>query len=133
MSWKRRETQLGLNLGTAANRLRKMVMFQLAQETNRDTCYRCQTKILTCDDISIEHKIPWLDSENPAAMFFDLKNIAFSHLHCNVSARRIHRKYEGNERERHCARQSVWAQQHYTTEMRRKKRQRRRERGHPKP
>jgi hypothetical protein len=38
--------------------------------------------------LSIEHKIPWLDSENPISLFFDLENIAFSHLSCNSSAAR---------------------------------------------
>lgn len=40
------------------------------------------------NNLSIEHKIPWLNSENPQGLFFDLQNIAFSHLSCNVGAAR---------------------------------------------
>lgn len=36
----------------------------------------------------IEHKIPWLDSDKPKELFFDLENIGFSHLSCNIKARR---------------------------------------------
>jgi hypothetical protein len=39
-------------------------------------------------ELSIEHKIPWLDSEDPKDLFFNLNNIAFSHLTCNVKAAR---------------------------------------------
>ena len=43
--------------------------------------------------LSIEHKIPWLDSDNPKELFFNLeKNIAFSHLSCNISAARQNRE-----------------------------------------
>ena len=30
--------------------------------------------------------MPWLDSINPKESFFDINNIAFSHLSCNVGA-----------------------------------------------
>ena len=35
-------------------------------------------------DLSIEHKVPWMSADNPIDAFFDLDNIAFSHLKCNV-------------------------------------------------
>lgn len=40
------------------------------------------------ENFSVEHKIPWLDSENPVKLYFDLDNIAFSHLSCNIGAGR---------------------------------------------
>ena len=46
-------------------------------------CYRCKEEILSVEDVTIDHKIPWLDSEDPSGMFFDIENIDFSHLSCN--------------------------------------------------
>jgi len=43
---------------------------------------------MTRENFTIEHKVPWLDSEDPVKMFFDLDNIAFSHHKCNVAERR---------------------------------------------
>lgn len=45
-------------------------------------------KINTVEELSIEHKTPWLNSNNPKELYFDLNNIAFSHLSCNIGARR---------------------------------------------
>lgn len=39
---------------------------------------------MSADDLSIEHKAPWLHRDS--ALFWDLDNIAFSHLACNVNA-----------------------------------------------
>jgi 5-methylcytosine-specific restriction endonuclease McrA len=86
MTNKKKNEQLGMNPGTAANRLRKMVMFSLLQEYGRNICFQCGKHIEDIDNLSIEHKIPWLDSEDPVGTFFDLNNIAFSHMSCNYSA-----------------------------------------------
>lgn len=40
------------------------------------------------ETFSIEHKIPWLDSEDPTGLFFNLDNISFSHKSCNYEAKR---------------------------------------------
>jgi len=85
---KKKNEQLGMSHGKAQGRLRKSIMFFLAQKTGYDICYQCNEKIISVDDLSIEHKIPWLDSEDPTKLFFDLNNIAFSHLKCNVDAAR---------------------------------------------
>ena len=82
MSDKKRE-QLGMNPATAASQLRKMILFDFVKRLGLDKCYRCGTKIEKKENLSIEHKKAWLDSENPAGLFFDLNNIAFSHLRCN--------------------------------------------------
>lgn len=82
----RKKSQLGMNPSTASNRLVKDVLFKLAKDAGH-TCFQCKGE-LTRDTFSIEHKVPWLDSEDPIGLFFDLDNIAFSHLGCNVGARR---------------------------------------------
>lgn len=66
---------LGMPPGTAAGRLRKMVMFMLAQKCGMDTCYRCEELIETAESLSIEHKDAWQGAENPAEAFFSLDNI----------------------------------------------------------
>jgi len=85
---KKKSQQLKMNHSTAAHRLRKAILFRLLQETGKDLCFQCGEKIECIDHLSIEHKIPWLDSEDPIDKFFDLDNIAFSHLDCNIGARR---------------------------------------------
>lgn len=80
-----KERQLGIKLGTANHRLRKSVMWKLIQETNRTNCFRC-SKPLTLSTFSIDHVVPWRG--NDTALFWDINNIEFSHLTCNVNARR---------------------------------------------
>lgn len=78
--------RLGMPYGTAMNRLRKDVLFSLVQECKKDTCFRCGKKIENVENFSIEHKEAWLNSENPIEKFYDINNIAFSHISCNISA-----------------------------------------------
>lgn len=74
--------------GTAANKLRKSILFSLLKISNLNICFQCNEEIKDISELSIEHKIPWLDSENPKELFFDLNNIAFSHLSCNCASAR---------------------------------------------
>lgn len=90
MSQKKKD-QLGMNPSTAQARLLKDILFKLVVDTNQDNCYHCGEP-LDRESFSIEHKVPWLDSENPLDLFFDLNNISFSHLSCNVKASRGSRK-----------------------------------------
>ena len=83
---KRKDELLGEPHGTAANRLRKMLLFQYVQWMRHDICHRCQKPIERVEDLSIEHKAPWQSAGDPRAAFFDLKDIGFSHLRCNVQA-----------------------------------------------
>lgn len=78
---RRNAEKLGMPVGTAMNRLRKMVLFSLIQRVGEDTCYRCGKKIETVDDLTVEHKIGW--SGKDTEVFWDLENIAFSHMLCN--------------------------------------------------
>ena len=83
---KKRTEQLGMNVSTAQNRLRKKILFMLIQRLKLDQCYRCKKLIVEESDLSIEHKRPWFDEDT--RLFWDMGNIAFSHLGCNSSATR---------------------------------------------
>lgn len=72
---------LGMPHGTATHKLRKMILFRLVKETKQDVCFRCKTKITSINELSIDHKEPWENSS--VELFWDLNNIAFSHLKCN--------------------------------------------------
>jgi hypothetical protein len=80
--------QLNMSIGKAQNQLRKMILFDFVVKCGMDACYRCGEKIESVDEFTIEHKIPWLDSDDPIENFFDLDNIAFSHPSCNYGAAR---------------------------------------------
>lgn len=84
----KKKSQLGMDPGTAQSQLKKSILFKLVQKCGDDICHHCKKKIETEDELSIEHKTPWLDSENPKELFFDLDNISFSHLSCNIKAAR---------------------------------------------
>jgi hypothetical protein len=89
----KKHAQLGMNHGTAQNRLVKDILFSLVIECDKNKCHHCG-KPMERQDFSIEHKTPWLDSENPLKLFFDLENISFSHLSCNIgAARKTNKKY----------------------------------------
>ncbi len=85
---KKKSDQLGMPHGTASAKLRKTILFSLVVLLNMNVCYQCGKEIESEDELSIEHKVPWLDNDDPKATFFDLENIAFSHLRCNCAAAR---------------------------------------------
>jgi len=87
--------QLGCNLGSAAIKLRKLVLFDLIVKFGLNKCYRCGKVIDAVDDFTLDHKIDWLDSANPEELFFDVSNVAFSHALCNTLARRTPNKVRG--------------------------------------
>ena len=72
--------------GAASHRLRKKILFMFVKETGRDFCFQCGSQIEHINLLSIEHKAPWMSAEDPKDTFFDLDNIAFSHLSCNIAA-----------------------------------------------
>lgn len=84
----KKRDQLGMHPATAAHKLKKKIMFSMMCVLGLDTCWQCGKKIETVDDLSVEHKIPWLDSDDPVGLYFDLNNIAFSHLSCNSGSAR---------------------------------------------
>jgi len=79
--------QLGQPYGTAMHILRKRIMFSLVQRLGLDCCFKCGQRIQTSEDLSIEHKVDWLHSSDPVALFSSLDNIAFSHRSCNKRRR----------------------------------------------
>ncbi len=91
---------LGMPQGTAAGRLRKHIMFDMAKRLGLDECFRCQKKIESVDELSIDHKLPWQGSDSPRKAFFDLNNIAFSHHSCNCAAAHRPNKIYESARER---------------------------------
>ena len=82
----RKTAQLGIPHGTAYGRLRKEILFSVLKRHNENVCFRCRLPILGADDLSIDHRNPWLDVD--PKLFWDIDNIAFSHLRCNISAAR---------------------------------------------
>jgi 5-methylcytosine-specific restriction endonuclease McrA len=83
---KKKSDQLGLNYSTASHRLKKQIMLNLIELNGLSECYRCGKKIEKASDLSIDHKIDWIDSDDPCKLFWDLENIAFSHTNCNTLA-----------------------------------------------
>ncbi len=76
---------LGMPHGTASSRLRKMILYSMLYGKVYDRmCFRCGEPIDDIDGLSIEHKEAWQSADDPKAAFFDLENIAFSHLRCNI-------------------------------------------------
>ncbi len=80
---KRRAKLLGMPISSARSKLVKQILFDLLIRYNENFCYRCNEEIKTIRELSIEHKVAWLNSDKPKELFFDLENIAFSHLSCN--------------------------------------------------
>lgn len=79
----RKSAALGMNASTAASNLRKQIIYHLAGVAGLLDCFKCGTHI-GVDNFSIEHKVAWLNADDPKATFFDINNIAFSHLNpCN--------------------------------------------------
>jgi len=85
-STKRKNDLLGEPYGTANAKLKKAILFGLLQELEKDVCFQCGNKIENISELSIEHKEPWMSSKNPITSFYDLTNISFSHLSCNIGA-----------------------------------------------
>lgn len=80
----KKDIQLGMSFSTATHRLRKMVLFDLLKSSGKDKCFHCLTPIDKIEELSMEHKQPWMNKS--VDLFWDVKNIAFSHLKCNVDA-----------------------------------------------
>jgi len=86
MSKDKKTAQLGMSPSTASGRLVKDILFDFVEKSGY-TSYHCGEQ-MTRETFSIEHKVPWLDSEDPVGLFFALDNIHYSHLSCNARAAR---------------------------------------------
>jgi hypothetical protein len=81
----RKSAFLGMPHGTAANRLRKMILFHLLEKRGENICFNCAERINTAAELSIEHKQPWEGVS--LELYWSMDNIAFSHLRCNLPHR----------------------------------------------
>ncbi len=109
----RKSQSLGMNFSTADYRLKKMILFSLLERHHENICYRCDLPIRSVDDLSVEHKEPWLDVD--ASLFWDLDNIAFSHHKCNYAKTRtdtIARKTEYEARRNQGNGGTAWCRRH---------------------
>lgn len=119
----KKDKLLGMPHGTANNKLRKSIVFKLAGLCNMLECHRCKKQIESVNQLSVEHKEAWQQAIDPVSSFFDLDNIAFSHLVCNIGAAFKPNKYATPEAkvtgQRECWRNSK--KRNYSTEKRREK------------
>ena len=94
----KKKMQLGMNPSTASHRLVKDVLWSLIVKAEQHDCCKCGEP-MSRETFSIEHLVPWLDSDDPVALYFDLDNISFSHLRCNIADARsgAPRRYESEQ------------------------------------
>lgn len=92
-----------MSYSTAMARLKKEIFFDLVTQLNKNICYRCGGIIEKHQDLSIDHKQGWINSEDPYKYFFDKENIGFSHLRCNSIAPVMERKKYFSKEERSIA------------------------------
>ena len=83
----KKSQQLGMSSGKASGILLKDILWDMLVKTNQTLCYHCGEE-MSRSTFSVEHKEPWLDSEEPKQLFFSLENISFSHFLCNCLAAR---------------------------------------------
>lgn len=83
-----RGKQLGINASTARHHMIKSFVFHLSKQLGLDACLRCGRRIKTVDDMTYDHKKPWLHSKSPKKLYLDPANIALSHPSCNMNDRR---------------------------------------------
>ena len=86
MNRKKRQ-QLGMNPSTASQRLQRDLLYEYGVVEAQTRCFHCGD-FISREDFSIEHITPWLDSDDPVGLYFDLNNITFSHQRCNKGAAR---------------------------------------------
>lgn len=118
----KKHVELGMNPSTAAHRLRVDLLFMFAKQLGHK-CFHCGGE-LDRKTFSIEHKSPWLGSANPVEMFFDLENIAFSHVGCNSRHKRHPRQKYFSEEEKRAGLLRVraeWKRKNYSAEKRAEK------------
>lgn len=77
---------LGMPYGTACARLRKALLYECASRLGLCVCFQCGEPIEDVESFSIDHKEAWMSANDPVDAFFNLDNIAFSHLSCNIKA-----------------------------------------------
>lgn len=87
----KKDATLGMSHGTANSKLRKNILFHLLKKHGENICFKCSELISRAEELSIEHKKPW--EGRSADLFWDLDNIAFSHLRCNTRGKMYSEDY----------------------------------------
>lgn len=75
---------LGVNVSTATHKLKRNLLFRLAEQLDMTNCHRCGEPT-NVTDYSIDHIEPWRGVG--AELFWNLDNIALSHKVCNKADR----------------------------------------------
>ncbi|BAY64157.1 hypothetical protein NIES22_42520 [Calothrix brevissima NIES-22] len=76
--------KLGTHNSSAQRKLVKLLLFQYVNNAGENICWQCGEEITKYDEFSIEHKKPWSCAEDPKEAYFNLDNVTFSHIACNV-------------------------------------------------
>ncbi|TIW21162.1 MAG: hypothetical protein E5V63_30030 [Mesorhizobium sp.] len=92
----RKAELLGMSHGKAYGRLVKDIIFDFVLKAGI-RCYRCGEP-MSRETFSIEHKDEWQRSDDPLRSFLDLDNISYSHLTCNVRAKKVEKLGCGTRR-----------------------------------
>ncbi len=93
---------LGGSFHAASRKLKKLLLFRCLETLDMLVCFRCGVRITLAEELSVDHKIPWRSADDPVAVFFDLGNIAFSHLNCNSRAASKWHIGDTNRAKTHC-------------------------------
>ena len=96
----KKKERLGMAPRTASARLRKELLWKYVCLAGDNICYRCEEPIEEIDDLTVDHKTAWLNSNNPPKFFFALDNVAFSHLSCNSQHNWENKSDSSKERKR---------------------------------
>ena len=119
----KKRKQLGMNPSTASHRLVKDLLYEYGIARQHKCCSHCGEPMMR-EDFSIEHITPWLDSEDPVKLYFDLNNVDFSHHACNIAAARRPTKKFFTEEEKENNNRRMWRhskRKHYDSASRREK------------
>lgn len=82
MNRKRQQQELlGMSMSAAERKLRKSIIFDLAQQLHKNVCLECGQPIDDPDALAIKHVEDW---EESPSRFFELTNVAFSHISCGA-------------------------------------------------
>lgn len=78
-SKRRKAALLGMPVGTAERKLRKAIIHELARQCGRNVCRWCSREISDPEDLAVIHVEDW---EEFPDRYFDLGNVALSHVSC---------------------------------------------------
>lgn len=96
---KKISTLLGMPWGSAQRKLYRLILIELLKRLNENICFRCSKPIKIVngtEGISVDHIENW-ESEGSARKFWDINNVRYSHLKCNLRAATDSRRKIGPE------------------------------------